>query len=91
MITKDSFVAGCRCLIDNGIEPDEAQVVMQALAYVMFDFETEEFMVDDIPCCQSCANDKCHAPQYYDKNTIHDDCTGFMPRKEFYKCLKTKE
>lgn len=28
-----------QCLIDNGIEPDEASVVLQALGYILFDEE----------------------------------------------------
>lgn len=28
-----------RCLIDNGIEPDEASVVLQALGYILLDEE----------------------------------------------------
>ena len=28
-----------QCLIDNGIEPDEAPVVLQALGYILFDEE----------------------------------------------------
>jgi hypothetical protein len=58
-ITHESFLAGCRVLIDNGIEIDEVEIVMQALCYVMLDIETEQFMTDGenpFPCCQSCAN-----------------------------------
>lgn len=55
-ITKEKFLAGCRVLIDNGIEPDEAQHVMQALFCVMHDAETEHLMVsdDNFPCCKNC-------------------------------------
>ena len=28
-----------QCLINNGIEPDEAQVVLQALGYILLDKE----------------------------------------------------
>jgi hypothetical protein len=53
-ITKENFLAGCRVLIDNNIEPNEVQHVMQALFYVMFDEETEALMVVDenFPCCK---------------------------------------
>jgi len=27
------------CLIDNGIEPDEVQIVLQALGYILLDTE----------------------------------------------------
>ena len=75
---KDNFLAGCRCVIDNGIEPDEVQIVLQALVYVMCDIETENFMVDDVPCCQSCCNENCKADNYHDNNKIHDNCEGFI-------------
>ena len=58
-ITGESFMAGCRVLIDNGVEIDEAETVLQALCYVMFDTETEQFMTDPeqpFPCCQNCAD-----------------------------------
>ena len=40
-VTIETFQAGCRVLIDNGVDNDEAQTVLQALCYVMFDIETE--------------------------------------------------
>jgi len=52
-------MAGCRVLIDNGVESDEAEIVLQALCYTMFDAETEQFMTkgkNPFPCCQNCAD-----------------------------------
>ena len=74
-ITKQNFLAGCRVLIDNGIETDEAEIVLQALCYTMFDTETEEFMMDSdkpFPCCQNCADlhDTCNESVYH-KCNIH--------------------
>lgn len=37
--TKESIVKAEQCLIDNGIEPDEAPVVLQALGYILLDEE----------------------------------------------------
>jgi len=55
-ISQNAFLAGCRVLIDNGIEISEAQTVMQALCCVMLDTETEPLMQDDMPCCQNCTH-----------------------------------
>ena len=75
-ITRESFFAGCRVLIDNGIDVDEAEIVLQALCYVMFDTETEQFMIagdNHIPCCQNCRNfhTTCDKTTYH-QCTIHD-------------------
>lgn len=43
-MTKEQFDAATQCLIDNGIEADEAQIVLQALRYILLDEETEHFM-----------------------------------------------
>lgn len=75
-IMRDSFIAGCRVLIDNGIEIDKAETVLQALCHVMLDTETEPFMTDvshPFPCCQNCTN--VHAvcnETNYRQCTIHD-------------------
>lgn len=75
-ITRESFLAGCRVLIDNGIEIDEAEIVMQAMCYVMFDMETEQFMIEGdnpFPCCQNCANFKTECDEAnYKQCIIHD-------------------
>ena len=39
VITKDTIEKAEQVLIDNGIEKDEAWVVLQALGYVLFDGE----------------------------------------------------
>jgi len=75
-ITKENFMAGCRVLIDNGIEHDEAQIVMQAMCYVMFDTETEQFM-DEMCCCQACKHLDNGCVGNYEKCTIHEDCKYF--------------
>lgn len=43
-MTQEKFDNTCRCLIDNGIEEDEAEIVTQALCYIICDEETEQFM-----------------------------------------------
>ena len=36
---KNNLSKAEQCLIDNGIEPDEAPVVLQALGYILLDEE----------------------------------------------------
>ena len=43
-VTQDSFNAGVKCLIDNGIDEDEAEIVLQALCYILTGEETEQYM-----------------------------------------------
>ena len=38
-ITSKTIKAAENCLIDNGIEADEAQTVLQALGYILIDEE----------------------------------------------------
>ena len=38
-ITSNIIKAAENCLIDNGIEADEAQIVLQALGYILIDEE----------------------------------------------------
>lgn len=38
-ITKIDIERAKQCLIDNGIEPDEAGTVLQALGYILLDTE----------------------------------------------------
>ena len=80
-IIKSNFIAGCRVLIDNGIEYDEAQTVMQALCYVMFDTETEQFMEDNFCSCQVCKHLYKACGSGYEKCTIHEDCKYFENKK----------
>jgi len=54
MVTQDKFLAGCRVLIDNGIEISESPVVIEALMAVMFDVDAADFDTDIVPCCQNC-------------------------------------
>ena len=42
MITKIKFDKAKQCLVDNGIETDEAETVLQALCYILCDEETEQ-------------------------------------------------
>lgn len=44
MINNDKIRAAEKCLIDNGIEPDEANTVLQAIGYILLD--TELYPVD---------------------------------------------
>ena len=46
VITQDGFDLAKQCLIDNGIEDDEAEIVLQALCYLLLDEETEHLMSD---------------------------------------------
>lgn len=36
---KERIKSAEKCLIDNGIEPDEALIVLQALGYILLDAE----------------------------------------------------
>lgn len=38
-ITAEKIKAAEMCLIDNGIEEDEARIVLQALGYILMDTE----------------------------------------------------
>ncbi len=38
-ITPEQINAAMQCLIDNGIEQDEAATVLQALGYILLDVE----------------------------------------------------
>lgn len=39
MIDNEKIKAAEKCLIDNGIEADEASTVLQAIGYILFDKE----------------------------------------------------
>ena len=43
MITQEKFNKAKQCLIDNGIEHDEADIVLQAICYILTDEETEQY------------------------------------------------
>ena len=43
MITKQQFDKAKQCLIDNEIPRDEAEIVLQALCYILCDEETEQY------------------------------------------------
>ena len=47
-MTQEIFNKAKQCLIDNGIERDEADVVLQALCYILLDEETEQFFEEVI-------------------------------------------
>jgi len=40
-VTADNIKAAFKVLTDNGIEPDEASTVLQALGYALIDTELE--------------------------------------------------
>lgn len=42
-MTKEKFDEARMCLINNGVDEDEADLVLQALCYILLDEETEEF------------------------------------------------
>ena len=46
-MTREVFKKAKQCLIDNGIEVDEAEVVLQALCYILLNEETEQFFKED--------------------------------------------
>lgn len=48
MITKEQFDKARRCLIQNGVERDEAETVLQALCYILMGEETEQYFDDDM-------------------------------------------
>lgn len=41
-VTNDKIYQAERCLIDNGIEIDEASTVLQAIGYILLDAELYE-------------------------------------------------
>lgn len=43
MITQEKFNKAKQCLVDNGIEEFEAQIVLQVICYILLDEETEHF------------------------------------------------
>ena len=48
MMTQEKFNKAKQCLIDNGIEPDEVNIVLQALCYILTDEETEQYFEEEI-------------------------------------------
>ena len=49
-VTRDSIKSAERCLIDNGIEPDEAEIVLQAIWYILMGEEL--YYEDDQEDCE---------------------------------------
>lgn len=45
-MTQEIFNKAKQCLIDNGIEIDEAEVILQALCYILLNEETEQFFTE---------------------------------------------
>lgn len=43
-ITKENIKQTMQVLIDNGIEPDEAATVLQAIGYTLLDMELEDLI-----------------------------------------------
>ena len=39
LISNDKIQKAIQCLIDNGIDEDEAEIVLQALGYILLDEE----------------------------------------------------
>lgn len=44
MLNKDKIEKAMQCLVDNGIEEDEADTVLQALCYILIDEEILDYM-----------------------------------------------
>lgn len=47
VVIQEKFDKAKQCLVDNGIEYDEADTVLQALSYIMLDEETEQFFAEE--------------------------------------------
>lgn len=43
IVDQTTFDKLCQCLIDNGIDEDEADTVAQAVCYIVCDEETDQF------------------------------------------------
>ena len=43
-MTQEQIDKAMQCLVDNGIEPDEASTVLQALCYILLDEEIEHLL-----------------------------------------------
>ena len=46
-VTQETFNKEKQCLIDNGIDANEANIVLQALCYILMDEETEQYFQED--------------------------------------------
>ncbi len=44
LLNLEKIMHAEKCLIDNGIEEDEAETVLQALCYILIDEEIEDYM-----------------------------------------------
>lgn len=47
IITKEKYDKAKQCLLDNGIDQNEVNIVLQALCYILCNEETEQFADDD--------------------------------------------
>lgn len=47
MLTQEKFNKAKQCLIDNGIETDETNIVLQALCYILLNEETEQYFEEE--------------------------------------------
>jgi hypothetical protein len=45
-VSKQQFDKALKCLVDNGIEIDEAETVLQALCYILLDTEIDIYFSD---------------------------------------------
>lgn len=86
VITQAKFDKAKQCLIDNGIDMDEADIILQALCYILVDEETEQFFSDgeigsfsyedarnDVIQYLSKQDDKYFAERGYTKDILLDD------------------
>lgn len=86
IITQAKFDKAKQCLIDNGIDFDEVDIVLQALCYILVDEETEQFFSDgeigsfsyedarkDVVQYLSKQDDKYFTERGYTKDVLLDD------------------
>ena len=43
IVTKEKYNKAKQCLLDNGINQDEVNIILQALCYILCDEETEQY------------------------------------------------
>lgn len=48
IVTKEKYNKAKQCLLDNGIDQDEIDIILQALCYILCDEETEQFAAETI-------------------------------------------
>lgn len=77
-MTKEKFKKAKQCLTDNGIDPDETEIVLQALCYILLDEETEQYFRKELKIMFDIKN-------YKGKYAMH--CKTPEEAREFCKYL----